>query len=251
MDTSVKLSHDLALRTLNEDDLPRGNGLLLDMLDAGQQDYTEIFHLQETLHHNRHQGLIPDVVMLLEHRPCITIGRSGGYHHLLANNVLLDQHGITVHETNRGGDITYHGPGQLVCYPILGLEGKRRDLHAYARNMEEVMIRTLDAFGITAIRKSEFPGVWVDDAKVGAMGIAVRKWVTLHGIALNVCPDLDHFSFIVPCGITSYGVTSMSEILGRKVDIFAVRDELRTQFSSVFHMHLQPAEQKQLVKGGK
>lgn len=217
-------------------------------LEFSRRGYAETLSLQKILHEKRRQGLIPDVVMLLEHTPCITIGRSGGYQNLLASKALLDRHGITVHETGRGGNITYHGPGQLVCYPILSLEGEKRDLHAYARNMEEVMIRTLAAFGITAGRKPEYPGVWAGEDKIGAMGIAVRKWTTMHGIALNVCPDLEHFSFIVPCGIASHGVASMAGVLERPVDMGLVRKEMRRQFSDIFQISFYPAELEDLIK---
>jgi len=221
------------------------NGIWIDLF---RRDYTEMCCLQEVLRIKRQQRDIPDVVIMLEHVSCITIGRSGGYDNLLADKADLDKCGITVHDTSRGGNITYHGPGQLVCYPILSLEGKRRDLHTYARNMEEVMIRTLRAFGIAAGRKSKFPGVWVDNSKIGSMGVAVRKWITMHGIALNVCPDLQHFSFIVPCGIASNGVTSMTEVLGHSVDVNAVRSELRNQFSEVFQMSFRSGKLKHLIE---
>ncbi|WP_051294987.1 lipoyl(octanoyl) transferase LipB [Maridesulfovibrio bastinii] len=216
------------------------------LLDLSIENYMEIFRLQELLHERRLKKMIPDVVIMLEHTPCFTIGRSGSREHILVDDSILNQHGITVHETSRGGDITYHGPGQLVCYPILSLD-ENRDLHAYARKMEEVMIRTLAAFEITAGRKPEYPGVWVEDRKIGAMGIAVRKWITMHGISLNVFPDLRHFSFIIPCGITSYGVTSMSEIKSGPIDIKTVRTEMCNQFSRIFNMELQSTTLEQLT----
>lgn len=228
----------------NEPNMPLNTGL---WLEFHRQDYESMVRLQEQLHKKRRQGLIPDVVILLEHTPCFTIGRSGGRRNILAGEALLEQHHITVHETTRGGDITYHGPGQLVCYPILSLQGERRDLRAYARNMEEVMIRTLRAFGISAGRKSAYPGVWVGEEKIGAMGIAVRKWVTMHGISLNVCPDLEHFSFIVPCGIADHGVTSMSNVLGRPVGMDAVREEMRRQFSDIFQLSMGNATVERLI----
>ncbi|MBU0945491.1 MAG: lipoyl(octanoyl) transferase LipB [Proteobacteria bacterium] len=229
----------------SKDKRPDNSGV---WLDFSRRDYAEMCRLQEVLRHKRQQGAIPDVVILLEHSPCITIGSSGGYHNLLADKATLEKNGITVHDTSRGGNITYHGPGQLVCYPILSLEGEQRDLHAYARKMEEVMIRTLQAFGIVAGRKSKFPGVWVEDSKIGAMGIAVRKWITMHGISLNVCPDLQHFSFIVPCGITSHGVTSMAEVLGQPTDIRTVREEMRRQFSDIFQISMRSGKLEQLIE---
>lgn len=214
-------------------------------LDFSCCDYDEMFRLQEELRRKRQRGEIGDVVIMLEHSPCITVGSSGGYHHLLAGKDALQQMGISVHDTSRGGDITYHGPGQLVCYPILALEGNERDLHDYARKMEEVMIRTLRSFTIIAGRKSKYPGAWVKNSKIGAMGISVRKWVTMHGISLNVCPDMRHFSYIVPCGIATNGVTSMTEILGYPVDIEEVRREMRKQFSEIFGITLNSGELSQ------
>ncbi|BCS87973.1 lipoyl(octanoyl) transferase LipB [Pseudodesulfovibrio sediminis] len=225
--------------------MPDTNGV---WLEFSRRNYTEMTQLQEALHRRRHQGEIPDVVILLEHTPCITIGRSGGTHNLLANTEVLERNGITVHETSRGGDITYHGPGQLICYPILSLQGDQRDIRMYARKMEEVMIRTVHAFGIEAERNAHYPGVWVGDSKIGAMGIAVRKWTTMHGIALNVCPDLEHFSFIVPCGIASHGVTSMSRVLGRPIKVDDVRSEMRRHFSDIFQIAMRPVELEQLVE---
>ncbi len=217
-------------------------------LDFSRCDYLEMCRLQQELHRRRQQDTIPDVVLLLEHFPCITIGSGGGYQNLLATTALLRDYGISVHESSRGGNITYHGPGQLVCYPILSLRDDQRDLHAYARKMEEIMIRTLQRFGITAGRKSQYPGVWVGNAKIGAMGIAVRKWTTMHGISLNVCPDLRHFSCIVPCGITAHGVTSMAKILNSSIDINEVRLEMRRQFCKIFQMTMRSGHIEQLIK---
>jgi len=204
--------------------------------------------VQETLHHKRQCNEIPDVVILLEHTPCITVGSGGGYNNILADQASLKDNGICVHRTSRGGNITYHGPGQLVCYPILALNGEERDLHTYARRMEEVMIQTVRCFGIEAGRKAKYPGVWVQDAKIGAMGIAVRKWTTMHGISLNVSPNLHHFDFIVPCGIANHRVTSMEQVLGQSVDLTAVRGEMRRQFSQIFKVSLHPAHLEELIE---
>jgi len=216
-------------------------------IDLMLEDYEQMHRIQKILHKKREHGHIPNVVLMLEHTPSITIGSSGGHQHLLANAEILQQHGIKVHETSRGGDITYHGPGQLVCYPIIALRGEQRDLHAYARNMEEVMIQTVRCYGINAGRKSKFPGAWVGGEKIGAMGIAVRKWTTMHGIALNVCPDLRHFSFIVPCGITAHSVTSMQQQLGYAPHLMEVRQEMRHQFSTIFKFPLRSASLEQLL----
>ncbi|WP_434509678.1 lipoyl(octanoyl) transferase LipB [Desulfitobacterium sp. AusDCA] len=210
-------------------------------LELGTEEYEEIFTLQQELNQARRNGIIPDIVIFLEHHPCFTIGRRGGFDHILVSKAFLEEQGIKVYETDRGGDITYHGPGQLVCYPILDLTGFERDVHLYARRMEETLIRTLNTFGIAAGRKKEYPGVWVESAKIAAEGIAVQHWVTMHGVALNISPDLNHFSFIIPCGISasSLGVTSMEKILGHTVDFAQVRKEMRHQLSEVMDLELE------------
>jgi lipoyl(octanoyl) transferase len=208
-------------------------------LEMGIEEYGKIYELQKKLNHARRKGTIPDTVILLEHHPCFTIGRKGGSDHILVTDQFLDQEGIRVYETDRGGDITYHGPGQLVCYPILDLNGFGCDVHWYARRMEEALIRTLEAFGIEAGRRDGYPGVWTGAVKIGAEGIAVQHWVTMHGVSLNVCPDLRHFSFIVPCGISTLGVTSMEELLGYPPDMALVKREMRRQMSGVFNLTLE------------
>lgn len=206
--------------------------------ELGLRSFSEAACLQEVLNSERRRDTIPDTLLLVEHYPCITVGRNGGFQHILASTQVLSAQGIKVYETNRGGDVTYHGPGQLVCYPILALEGPDRDVHAYVRKLEEVVIRTLAVFGIAAGRKSGFTGVWTDAGKIGALGIAMRKWVTMHGISLNICPDMRHFTYIVPCGLKSFNVVSMSELLGQRVEVAAVSGELRRRFEEVFGVRL-------------
>jgi len=208
-------------------------------LELGTEEYGKVFELQKQLNYARRHGTIPDIVIFLEHHPCFTVGRHGGFDHILVSNQILEGQGIRIYETDRGGDITYHGPGQLVCYPILDLNGFGRDVHLYAHRMEGTLIRTLQAFGITAGRKKEYPGVWVESAKIAAEGIGVQHWVTMHGVSLNVGPDLSHFSLIIPCGISTMGVTSMEKILGNKVELVSVRREMRSQLSKVFDLCLE------------
>ncbi len=207
-------------------------------LELGIEEYGKVLELQKKLNHARWNRTIPDTILLLEHHPCLTVGRKGGFDHILACDRILEREGIKVYETDRGGDITYHGPGQLVCYPILDLNGYGCDVHLYARRMEEALIRTLETFGIQAGRKADYPGVWAGDAKIGAEGIGVRHWVTMHGVSLNVCPNLRHFSFIVPCGISKLGVTSMEELLGRPIEMALVKRELRGQLSRILTLTL-------------
>ena len=208
-------------------------------LELGTEEYGQVFELQKQLNYARRNGTIPDIVIFLEHHPCFTVGRHGGFDHILVSNQFLEGQGIRIYETDRGGDITYHGPGQLVCYPILDLNGFGRDVHLYAHRMEDTLIRTLKEFGITAGRKKEYPGVWVESAKIAAEGIGVQHWVTMHGVSLNVCPDLNHFSLIIPCGISTLGVTSMKKILVNQVDMVSVRREMRSNLSEIFDLALE------------
>ena len=208
-------------------------------LELGTEEYGIIFALQQQINQARRNGAIPDTVIFLEHHTCFTVGRKGGFDHILVSDEGLEKAGIRVYESDRGGDITYHGPGQLVCYPILDLNGYGRDVHLYARQMEEVLIRTLASFGIKAGRKEQYPGVWVENAKIGAEGIAIQNWVTMHGVSLNVCPELKNFALIVPCGISALGVTSMEQVLGYPVDMALVRREMRNQFSQIFNLVLE------------
>lgn len=205
----------------------------------GKEEYGQIYLLQQQLNLARRENVIPDTVLLLQHEQCFTVGRKGGFDHILVSDEQLQTEAIRVYESDRGGDVTYHGPGQLICYPIIDLKNHGSDVHLFARQMEEVLIRTLDAFGIKAGRKPEYPGVWVGNAKIGAEGIAVQNWVTMHGVSLNVCPNLNHFSYIIPCGITELGVCSMQQLLHTEVDIIQVRDEMCRQFENIFGLNLQ------------
>ncbi len=215
-------------------------------LELGLEEYDTALRLQHSLNAARRQGIIPDTVIFLEHHPCFTVGRKGGFEHILADDEQLNQQGIAVYETDRGGDVTYHGPGQLICYPIIDLNDYGCDVHAYARRLEEVIIRTLKHYGITAGRKPGYPGVWVGSAKIAQEGIGVQNWVTMHGVSLNVCPKMQHFSLIIPCGIPNYGVTSMEQLLDHPVDIAAVRQEMRRQFSEVFDLLLEDVDPEDL-----
>lgn len=215
-------------------------------LELGLEEYDTALRLQHSLNAARRQGIIPDTVIFLEHHPCFTVGRKGGFEHILADDEQLNQQGIAVYETDRGGDVTYHGPGQLICYPIIDLNDYGCDVHAHARRLEEVIIRTLKHYGITAGRKPGYPGVWVGSAKIAQEGIGVQNWVTMHGVSLNVCPKMQHFSLIIPCGISNYGVTSMEQLLDHPVDIAAVRQEMRRQFSEVFDLLLEDVDPEDL-----
>lgn len=200
----------------------------------GAVPYHEAWELQRDLAGHRTAGRIPDTLLLLTHPPVITLGKGGTPAHLLGTPAELARQGIEFVETDRGGDITFHGPGQIVGYAIVDLAPRGRDLHLYLRDLEEVVIRALADSGIAAGRAPGMTGVWVDDAKVAAIGIRVSKWVTHHGFALNVDTDLSHFDLIVPCGIADRRVTSMAELLGGPVDRAAVEEDLAQAFEAVF-----------------
>jgi lipoate-protein ligase B len=208
------------------------------VVDLGRIAYGECLEIQRRLVPLRGAGRVPDLLLLCEHPPVVTIGRSGGREHV---GEAVACHGVPVVEVERGGDVTYHGPGQLVGYPILALRGEERDLHGLLRALEEVVIRTVADFGIGAERQAGLTGVWAGKNKLCAIGVAVRRWVTLHGFALNVNVDLQPFGWIVPCGLHGHGVTSMERLLGAPQDLAAVRAAVTHHFRAVFGRSTQPA----------
>lgn len=197
-------------------------------------DYLEALAVQMELVKARTEDSIPDVLLLLEHPHIYTIGRGGKEENLLVGTEELEKRGISVLRVNRGGDITYHGPGQLVGYPIMKLEGSSKDVFLYLRRLEEMLKETLSVWGINAQQISGLTGVWVEDMKIGAIGVGMRKWVTFHGFALNVSPDLSYFRYIVPCGITKKGVTSIESLLKEKVCMEEVTEVLVRKFEEIF-----------------
>ncbi|MCC6628388.1 MAG: lipoyl(octanoyl) transferase LipB [Chloroflexi bacterium] len=195
---------------------PAGGGSTPGLLAwLGRLDFAEAWALQRALAVARRERPTPDLLLLVEHPPTITIGRSGSERHLLAGAAELAAIGATVIAVDRGGDITYHGPGQLVAYPIIDLHSRGRDIHRYLRLLEEAVIRALADVGVAASRLPPHTGVWVGEEKIAAIGVKVSRGVTLHGLALNIDPDLSHFDAIVPCGIHDKGVTSVARVLGR------------------------------------
>ncbi len=210
----------------------RSSGWLLD-LRGGALPYGEVWVWQRELLRARQNGAIPDVLLLLEHLPVVTLGRSTQRSHLLLDRQALAARSIEVYEIERGGSVTYHGPGQLIGYPILDLRRWRDDVGWFVRTLEATIIETLAAFGIDAGRRPGFPGVWVGEAKICALGVAVRRHVTMHGFALNVTTDLDGFGVINPCGL-GLPVTSMAAVLGRPVDLETVRRVCAERFADLF-----------------
>ena len=206
----------------------------LSVTDWGRTAYGDAFERQKELVDKRRNSAAPDTLVFTEHDPVYTLGlRKGAEQHLIWDESTCAQQGITVYRSNRGGDITYHGPGQIVGYPIISLQ-RRRDLHAYLRDLEAVVINTLTHFGLKSDRREGKTGIWLGERKICAIGVAVRSWVTYHGFALNVSPDMSHFNGIVPCGITDGTVSSMELELGRKIDLGDVKAALAVEFQKVF-----------------
>jgi lipoyl(octanoyl) transferase len=206
--------------------------------DLGTMDYAAAFALQRQLVERRKQSGIPDALLLLEHPHVITLGRNGKLENLLARQEHLERAGVAFHHTDRGGDVTYHGPGQLVGYPILDLRYWKRDVAAYLRALEAVLMGALSEFGIAGERAAGMTGVWVPlpsgAAKIAAMGVHISRWVTSHGFALNVTTDLRYFQYIVPCGLSGKAVTSMERLLGRDPGRHSVVAAVVRHFGRVF-----------------
>jgi len=198
--------------------------------------YADALALQRELVEERRAGRIGDLLLLVEHPHVLTLGvrGDGGRSHILASAEALAERSVEVHETGRGGDITYHGPGQLVGYPIIDLKPDRCDVHRYVRDLEEVLIRVAADYDLEAGRVPGLTGVWVGDRKLAAIGVRIARWVTSHGFALNVATDLAYFNLIVPCGIADRGVTSLEALLGRVVDGREVEDRVVRHFGEVF-----------------
>jgi len=210
-----------------------------ELRESGRLDYSRALELQRRLVAQRKAGAIPDQLMLVEHPHTITLGRNGHAENLLAGEDLLRRAGIAYHPTDRGGDITYHGPGQMVGYPILDLRDWKRDVGAYVRAIEQVLIDALADFGIHAGRIPKLTGVWVEGGKIAAIGVHISRWVTSHGFALNVSTDLRYFQYIVPCGL-SRPVTSMAQ-LGCQASWEEVAERLTAHFGRVFEREVIPA----------
>ena len=208
----------------------------LEVRRLGVVPYAEALALQRALVEERRTGTAPDILLLLEHPPVITLGVKvdDSRAHILATPARLAELGVEVHETGRGGDVTYHGPGQVVGYPIVDLRPARQDVHRYVRDIEEVMIRVCADYGIVAGRIQGLTGTWVGADKIGAIGIRISRWITSHGFAFNVTTNLNHFGLIVPCGLSDRGVTSIERATGRTVAISQVEEAFVRHFCAVF-----------------
>jgi lipoyl(octanoyl) transferase len=212
----------------------------LEVRRLGLIPYADALALQRTLVGDRQRGLGNDVLLLVEHPHVLTLGvrNGGGRQHILATPEQLAACGVEVHEAGRGGAVTYHGPGQLVGYPIVDLRPDRCDVHLYVRDLEQVLIRVAGEYGIRASRVPGLTGVWVGREKLAAIGVRIARWVTSHGFALNVCTDLSYFDFIVPCGIAHRGVTSLERLLSCPIDPHEVQDRVISSFCDVFGYRL-------------
>ena len=204
----------------------------------GQLGYVEALELQRNLARDRISGAIPqDLLLLVEHPPVVTLGRSSKQKHLVASPEFLQSKGVEVFEVERGGDVTFHGPGQLVGYPIIDLKRHRQDLHWYLRKIEEALINSLADYGIPGERNTAYTGVWTRAKKIASIGVHARDWVTWHGFALNVTTDLSYFDLIVPCGIDGVMMTSIARELGLEaISMQDVRDRVTAKFADAFDL---------------
>ena len=201
-------------------------GLSHNILDLGLSDYNDTWKLQKKLQSKRILGEIEDHLLLVEHPPVFTLGKNASKQHIINNS-----EDVSIIQTDRGGNITFHGPGQLVCYPILDLNHYKRSITWYMRELEQLIIDVLGEYDIKASRKKGLTGTWVKDKKIAALGVRISRWVTMHGFSLNINPDLNFYKNIIPCGIKEYGVTSMAKIMGNEVPSM---DEIKTKMTKRF-----------------
>ncbi len=211
-----------------------------DLLLPGRLRYADGVALQKDLVRRRAAGEIPDTLVLLEHESVVTLGKLSKREHVLADDTRLAAEGVELHESERGGDVTWHGPGQLVGYPIVDLSALKRDVKWYVERLEEVMIRVAARHGIVAGRAEGMTGAWVGDRKLGAIGVRVERWITSHGFALNVSPDLSAFGLIIPCGLRGRGVTSIAALLERPVGMEGIFRDVAEEFGLVFDRQVRP-----------
>ncbi len=207
-----------------------------DLYNLGRVAYEPCWEWQKELVVQRQQEAIPDTLLLVEHPPTYTLGKGGDDNNLLADPRVLKEIGAQFVRIDRGGDITFHGPSQLVAYPIIKLRDHKLDVHAYLRDLEEVTIQTCAEYGLEAVRVEGMTGVWVNGAKIAAIGVRLSRWVSMHGIAINLNTDLNYFKYIVPCGIASKPVTSLKELLGKEIDEKEFAKKFVKQFEKIFSL---------------
>ncbi len=208
----------------------------LQVQDLGLCSYKEVWDLQKNIHADRIAGKDKDTLLLVEHTPVYTFGKNADENHLLQHY----PENVPIFHIERGGDITFHGPGQLVGYPILDLNNYKKSISWYMRSLEQVIIDTLNLYGLEASRKDGLTGVWIGDEKIAALGVRISRWVTMHGFALNVNTDLNYYDGIIPCGILEYGVTSMEKLLDHKISMDDIKNNLISCFRNIFINELIP-----------
>lgn len=204
------------------------------VLDLGRKDYKEVWDMQKGLHQKRVNNEIPDTLIIVEHNPVLTIGKSGKAENIRVSEQFLKEKGISIFYIERGGDVTFHGPGQLVGYPIFNIKKGLVGIRPFIEKIEDAIIATLSDFGIKGMKKERMVGVWTGEKKICSIGIAVRQWVSFHGFALNVNTDLEYFDLINPCGFKDIKMTSMQEILNKEVSIVDVKDSVVKKFKHIF-----------------
>jgi lipoyl(octanoyl) transferase len=217
-------------------------------VDLRRMGYLEAAELQKRTLEAVGSGEMRNTLFFVEHDPVLTLGANFHAQNLLRSEAEYREQGIEFYETERGGDVTYHGPGQLVIYPVFNVADFGKDLHKWLRNLEETIIQSLQHFGIEGYRSQVNTGVWVQEKKIAAIGVKVRKWVSMHGIALNCDNDLKPFGLIIPCGIHGYGVTSLTEQLGRRVRIDEAKPLLRRSFEKVFNIQLESLSREEFLR---
>ncbi|MEW6005636.1 MAG: lipoyl(octanoyl) transferase LipB [Stygiobacter sp.] len=216
--------------------------------NLGFIDYKDAWDLQKAIFENRMNNNIDDVFLLLEHPHTYTLGKVADKKNLLFNEEQLSKNKISVYEIDRGGDITYHGPGQIVGYPIIDLKNWKQDTHEYLRSLEQVIINVCSEYGIQTERKANYTGVWIDERKIAAIGIKISRWVTMHGFAFNINTNLDYFNGIIPCGIKDKEVTSLEIELGETISIDEVKQKLLNQFKEIFnYKEIEEVEKEKLI----
>lgn len=226
-----------------------GADMKLEVCQLGKVSYPEALTIQEQLLSLRQAGKIGDLLLLLEHPPVITLGKKGKTNNILVPPEWLDKNQITVHSVNRGGDVTYHGPGQIVGYPFIDLANHGKDIRKFIRNIEQVFISLLhNYYQINAFRDPDHTGVWLEQGKITAIGFAIKRWVTMHGFAFNVNTDLSHYQWIVPCGITDKAVSSLQSLLGYELDLEIVNKQLVATFADVFNYEVEKISADQIQK---
>ena len=214
----------------------------LAVIELGRRDYASVLALQEHTHAARVLGEVPDTLFLVEHEPVITLGRAAKREHVLVTPEQLRARGVELHEIGRGGAVTYHGPGQLVAYPIFDLRPDRCDVRRYVRSLEQVMLQVAESYGLTPRLIEGMTGAFCEDRKYGALGVRISRWVTMHGIAMNISTDLDAFSLIVPCGLRTTSVTSLARETARPIPISEASARTIEAFARVFDYTLVRAQ---------